>query len=113
MKKCFDTVDAFQAIELWKCWGAPRGVARVLGEFYERHERWVECRGAVATRPIKPVRALLQGCPASALLLAAIMSVWVVAVKKRVPDINVGGFLDDRILWTRDKGSGGGRAGQA
>jgi hypothetical protein len=99
LKKCFDTVVPSQAIVLWEEWGAPRGVLSVLRRFYAAHERWVEFRGAVHPDCIKPVRALLQGCPASALLLNAIMTVWVYHVKSKVPDVNLGAFLDDRTFW--------------
>ena len=82
-------------------------MVKVLKKFYWSHERWVEFRGAVDPNPIKPSRSLLQGCPASPLLLAGIMTVWAEVVRKRVPDVKMGCFLDDRILWTREKGRGG------
>ena len=63
IRKCFDTVDPEQAIALWEEWGAPRGVTRILREFYSRQERWVEFRGAVAEEPIKPKRSLLAPPP--------------------------------------------------
>ena len=76
--------------------GGPRPV--FLKEFYGRHERWVEFKGAVDPRPIRLPRLLLQGCPASALLLAGIMRVRVVAAKARASHVSLGGFLDGRVL---------------
>ena len=32
---------------------------------------------------------------------------WAEAVKRRVPDVQLGGFLDDRILWAVEEGEGG------
>jgi hypothetical protein len=107
LKKCFDTVNADRAIDVWECWGAPKGVVRVLREFYARHERWVEFRRAVHAVPTKPARSLLQGCPASPLLLGGIMAIWAKVVRTRVPDVSMGVFLDDRVVWTTEKGSGG------
>ena len=86
--------------------GGPSNVVRVLREFYQRQERWVEYRGAVDPQPIKPVRSIVQGCPASALMLAGIMTVWVEYVKRREPDVRMGVFLDDRTVWARDSGEG-------
>ena len=99
MRKCFDTVHPDQAISLWESWGAPPGLVRTLREFYERHERWVEYRGAVAQVPLRPKRSLLQGCPASPLLLAGIMTVWVLRVRQVLPDVSMGVYLDDRTIW--------------
>ena len=75
IQKCFDTIDPFQAIAIWDQWGAPEGVTRVLREFYQRQVRWVEFRGAVAQGPLGAASSILQGCPASPLLLAGIMSI--------------------------------------
>lgn len=102
LKKCFDTICPGQAIALWEEWGSPEGVTEVLREFNEEHERWVEVKGVVARDPIKPKRSLLQGCPASPLLLAGIMTVWAEAVRKRVPDLKFAIYLDDRTI--RDTG---------
>ena len=42
---------------------------------------------------------LLQGCPLSPLLLAAVMSVWTTAAAKD-PAVRLGVFVDDRTAWT-------------
>ena len=63
LRKCFDTIAAEQAIALWEEWGAPSGVVRILRTFYLTHQRWVEYRGRVAQKPLRPVRSLLQGVP--------------------------------------------------
>ena len=99
LKKCFDTINADQAIDLWGFLGADPQVCNVLRNFYSRNQRWVESREAVHPHPVQAKRSLLQGCPASPLLLAAMMVTWVIAVKKECPEVNVGVYLDDRTIW--------------
>lgn len=99
LKKCFDTVEPALAVQVWQTWGADPGVTNVLLDFYQKGERWIECREAVHHKAIRTKRSLLQGCPASPLLLAGIMACWVNHVKARVPDISVRVYLDDRTLW--------------
>ena len=100
LRKCFDTIAAEQAIALWEEWGAPSGVTRILQAFYLNHRRWVEYRGRVAQAPLRPFRSLLQGCPASPLLLAGLMSVWAATMKTRAPGVSFGIYLGDRTIWS-------------
>jgi hypothetical protein len=100
LRKCFDTVSAQQAIHVLRMLGLPEGLAVVLEDFYGRQRKWVECKGAVARDPITCGRGILQGCPASCLLLAGIMAAWVRHVQNKCPGVDFGVYLDDRSLWT-------------
>jgi hypothetical protein len=74
--KCFDSTSFDQAIAIFKALGAQAPVCEVLRRFYLLHVRFVEIDGACAAHPIEPSRALLQGCPFSPVLLAAVMCLW-------------------------------------
>ncbi len=55
--------------------------------------------GAVSSEWTETTRSLLQGCPFSALLMAAIMLVWVTCFVQRIPRARCSTYLDDRIWW--------------
>lgn len=99
VRKCFDSVDPRQALRVLTAFGAHPSLVRVLSVFYQGHTRWLEWMQAVSTQPAPYTRGLLQGCPASCLMLAGIMTVWHHHVS-RVPDIRCGIFIDDRTLWS-------------
>ena len=92
---------AVAGLRVWRRLGAPAPVVDVLERFYGGQRKWVEGKGAVAAAPISCARSLLQGCPASCLLLAAMMATWVEQVKAAAgPSLEVGVFVDDRTLWS-------------
>ena len=76
VKKCFDTINPRKSIRVADILGLPRGVTNVLLDFHKDQERLAECEGCVADRPPKPTMSVLQGCPASMVLLAMLMAVW-------------------------------------
>ena len=47
-----------------------------------------------------PAISVLQGCPRSIILMAAIMTIWVRAMRS-VPDASTHVFVDDRVVSTR------------
>eukprot|EP00973_Karenia_brevis_P049735 6905592-Karenia_brevis.AAC.1 len=65
-----------QAIMVLRELGCPKQVADILEVFYNQYERWVEYKGACAAKPIKARLSILQGCPASCLLMTALSAVW-------------------------------------
>jgi ribonuclease HI len=97
--KCFDSTSFDQAIAIFKALGAQAPVCEVLRRFYLLHVRFVEIDGACAAHPIEPSRALLQGCPFSPVLLAAVMCLWWKVVQRAGPNVRAGIFVDDRALW--------------
>ncbi|CAE8687780.1 unnamed protein product, partial [Polarella glacialis] len=99
VKKCFDSVKPDQACYIWRRLGAPEQLVSVISRFYSGHRRWMEWQGACARAPVSCTRGLLQGCPASGLLLAAMMAVWTEHLRQECPDVEVGVFVDDRTLW--------------
>jgi hypothetical protein len=86
-------------VEIWRRLGAPTSVTRVLDAFYDKQVRFVEWAGCVADQPIYSLRSLLQGCPASPLLLAGIIATWRHAIAKQHPTLEVGAYLDDRTIF--------------
>ena len=99
IKKCFDSVSPDQAIGALEHFGGPPALCAILRDFYAHSVRVVEWRGATARHPITCTRSLLQGCPASPLLLAGLMSIWLHQVQKAAPKVRVGIYLDDRTFW--------------
>jgi endonuclease/exonuclease/phosphatase family metal-dependent hydrolase len=114
IQKCFDSVSPRQAARVLQKRGAPPQLMPLIAAFYEDQQRWVEWQGCVHPSPIVPTRSLLQGCPLSPLLLAAIMTVWHQEVDRELSA--PGGleeptgqgssskakvYIDDRTLWSR------------
>ena len=95
--KCFDTVFVDMALLIWEHFGAPPQVLHVLKHLYFGNERWLEKDGQVHPEPICPFRSLMQGCPASMMLLAGVMTVWYAWV--RTPGLEIGVLVDDRTMW--------------
>lgn len=101
LRKCFDKASAEIGIALLVRLGMPKEIATLLKNFYAEHEKYFEKDGAVARDAVKVINSLLQGCPMSMLLLAVQSVLWVRGVKKEVPEISIGIFVDDRSLLAR------------
>lgn len=99
LEKCFDRVPPLQAIAVLEKLGLDAGVVKVLRYFYNHYQRWVEYRGACCSDPLRPNCSILQGCPASCILLAGVMEVWIRAIKAAVPGVQTNIFIDDRAIW--------------
>ena len=100
LKKCFDFVHSQQGIDVLVSFGLPQNVAKALGEFYTLQRRWIQHDNCMAKDAIAPLNSLLQGCPFSCLILAGLMTVWVQEVTSKVPEAQIGIFVDDRTIWT-------------
>ena len=98
--KAFDSTDAGLSLFICRVFGLTEGIARVIEQFYAHQERWMECQGAVASRPNRPKRNLVQGCPASGMLLAAPGTLWIRDVVDKVDGLDCDVFVDDRIMDT-------------
>ena len=77
-------------------WGAPSWLVDLLADFYRDQDA-----GVFAPRPVQAGCSLLQGCPFSPLLVNSMMAAWSLHVRRRVPDIRMRIFLDDRTLYTK------------
>ena len=75
IKRCFDSIDYETVFYVFSKLGAPPRLTSLLRQFYAVQTRWFGYKGTVFNGPIKAERGLLQGCPASPLLLNALMSV--------------------------------------
>ena len=102
VRRCFDSVDVPMALRVWKHLGAPSGVLHVLLDFYNRQPRWFSVRNCISPRAVFAKRSLLQGCPASPALLNSLMTVWVAALKTKVPIVKLAIYLGDRSVWATD-----------
>ena len=79
--------------------GMPPGMTAYLRCLDELQTRWLEAAGATAAEPISPERSILQGCPLSCIWMAAVMTVWVHALRG-IPQIECKVYVDDRIVST-------------
>ena len=96
MRKCFDRVAPAVALRTMRWWGAPSWLVDLLADFYRDQDA-----GVFAPRPVQAGCSLLQGCPFSPLLVNSMMAAWSLHVRRRVPDIRMRIFLDDRTLYTK------------
>ena len=88
--KCFDNVLAMQAIGVLGRLGCPGELCSLLETYYKSYTRWIESRGVCAPQCIEPLISILQGCPASCLLLAALTTVWHKAVAEPIRGLRSG-----------------------
>lgn len=105
LAKAFDSISPAQALAVLVYLGLHPQVAGIIVAFYCASRRIFTMDGAVASEWIVTTRSLLQGCPFSALLMAAIMLVWVTCFVLRIPRARVSTYLDDRIWWLAHAGA--------
>ena len=98
LRKCFDKANAEKSILILERLGLPHQIGDVLRVFYTQHRKWCELDGACTREPVTVTNGLLQGCPASMLLLAAQATLWVKHVREKVPEVRLGVYVDDRAL---------------
>eukprot|EP00439_Symbiodinium_sp_Y106_P017651 s5566_g2.t1 len=96
LRKFFDSVHVPLASRVLRHFGMPAKVIRLFSAFYEGQQRLLMMRGCCAPEWISASRGLVQGCPFSPLVGAAMMVVWA----KLVSSSSVLGlsFQDDRTL---------------
>lgn len=104
LSKAFDRVWSETTNVVLERLGAPPGLVRILWVYDQHHVRYIECGGCVHPTPIVTQgRSLPQGCPASPLRLAVLMSIWSICMA-RAPSLAATQhyvFVDDRVLWRR------------
>ena len=100
----FDSIDFEQGFAVLEHLRAPACVTRLLRTFYSRGSR------IFAAGPFQGDdwqggfrRGVLQGCPLSPLVGAAVMLPWLHQV--RLPGIECAVYMDDRVLWASDPAS--------
>ena len=99
IQKFFDALDIGQVAKVLKRLGAPAPWINLLVAFYNSCRRIFAVQGAYNKSWAGATRGLLQGCPFSPILAAAVSHLWAVATCW--PDLGVDGaaFLDDRTVW--------------
>ncbi|CAJ1436355.1 unnamed protein product, partial [Effrenium voratum] len=100
LSKAFDTVHVGQAVAIMSKLGAPVGLCEMVRNFYGHCRKVFRLEGRLSQKWEFGNNGLLQGCPLSPLLLAAVTSVWTTAATQD-PAIQVGVFMDDRTAWMK------------
>ena len=101
----FDSIDFEQGLAVLDHLRAPACVTRLIRTFYARGSRIFAVgpfQGDDWQRGFQ--RGVLQGCPLSPLVGAAVMLPWLHQV--RLPGIECAVYMDDRVLWASDPSSG-------
>lgn len=101
LSKCFDREAQKASTKAMEHMGLDGNIGGLINRFYGDMDSWFIGRGLVHPTPVRRKNGLLQGCPFSMVMLAASMTVWVWKVKREVPDIRMGVFVDDRLLWSK------------
>ena len=104
LSKCFDRCHYARSCRVLKALGLDTRVLEVIGKFYENLQIYVEADGAVAQTAISPTTMVMQGCPASVLMVIAEMSTWAKYVAKEAPGAKAGAYFDDRTIWAMRAG---------
>ena len=111
LSKCFDCVSVDLAVRALRHWGAPPQLIALLRSFYCGQERLFSHSGHVGCKWHAVSHGILQGCPLSPLVAAALLQVWALLVCKDGTDGVV--YIDDRTLWTEGIGAEADRAMRA
>ena len=97
VRRAFPSVRMPIALRILEKYGMPWHLSSYVSAFYDQLKHWFESAGAAAAAPTQPEVGVLQSCPASCLLMAAIMAVWVHAMRE-VPGVATKVYVDDRIV---------------
>ena len=101
---CFDRVDVNLCVELLIQLGMPSCLALTIQAFYANLQKIVKVGSTIAP-PFASPAGILQGCPFSALMLAAVMATWVRHAKAQLEDgeaLSLSVYVDDRHLAAPD-----------
>ncbi|CAE7362760.1 gcs-1 [Symbiodinium sp. CCMP2592] len=96
LRRFFDSVHFTLADQVLARWGMPLAVRRVLAAFYDKQERLLMVRGRCASTWFQATCGLIQGCPLSPVVAAAVMQVWASVVEG--PSVLALTFQDDRTM---------------
>ena len=96
LQKYYDTIHFPLAALVLERLGMPVQVVALLRSFYSRQFRLLSFRGQCSSQWIMATRGLVQGCPISPVIAAAIMHIWQLMVSSaRVSSL---AYQDDRTL---------------
>ena len=98
LSKFFDCINVGQACAVLSHLGAPATLIDLVRSFYSASRRIFVDRGICSAQWRTATSGLMQGCPLSPLIAAAIMRVWAGFVQVD-PSIKALAYLDDRTFW--------------
>ena len=101
LSKAFDRISPALAMKVMQTLGLPLHIVDFVMRFYDRLNCWFvdpSCSN-VGSTPVSRINGLLQGCPLSMALIAATMSLCVWFVDEAASGVQLGIFVDDRLLW--------------
>ncbi|CAE7253453.1 unnamed protein product [Symbiodinium sp. CCMP2592] len=98
LSKCFDCISLELALCALRHWGAPCELIALLKSFYSGQERLFSFAGHVGGKWHAVTNGILQGCPLSPLVAAALLQVWALLVCRDGVDGVI--YIDDRTLWS-------------
>ncbi|CAJ1439524.1 unnamed protein product [Effrenium voratum] len=96
----FDAIQVQQAIAVLSHLKAPPALVRLIDQFYLRGSRVFTSGAYHGSQWCKAGRGILQGCPLSPMIAAAVMLPWTCAVQQ--PGLGCAVFVDDRVLWAQN-----------
>jgi len=100
LSKCFDREKVELHLQAMEYLGLDPKVTDLVRRFYSQNLAWFCSKGVVAQDAMHRINGMLQGCALSMILLAVSMTVFVNLMKSKVPSLQAGVFVDDRLLWS-------------
>ena len=79
-------------------------MARKVREFYARVIQWFGDNKTLHPEPVHRTRGILQGCTLSILMVNCLMTVWALVMHSKCPEVDLGVFIDDRLMWCASSG---------
>jgi hypothetical protein len=99
ISKFFDTIDVADAARVLRHLRAPEPIVKLLEVFYGSARKVFSIDGVFSKDWATQGRGVLQGCPFSPLLGAAVMSCWTASVCRSGSQCDGAVYVDDRSAW--------------
>ena len=104
VSKAFDHVHVAQPLAILSCFGVSTAFLWIIHVFYTQAKRVFQLGECVTAAWHRGRHGVMQGCPLSPVLLAAIMCVWSAYFREHT-DLDHGIYVDDRCWWAVGRGA--------